>query len=49
MLATALTDVSMTGIVSEITGVLPIVLPVVITVLAVRKGVGFLMGALRGC
>lgn len=49
MVATALTDVTMTGIVDEITGVLPIVIPVVITVLAVRKGISFLMGSLRGC
>lgn len=32
----------------EMLGVLPIVLPVVITVLALRKGISFLMGTLRG-
>lgn len=36
------------GITSEITGVLPIVLPVLVTVLALRKGISFLMGSLRG-
>lgn len=32
----------------EILGVLPIVLPVVITVLALRKGISFLVRTLRG-
>lgn len=48
VLATALKDVTLTGITTEITGVLPIVLPVVVTVLALRKGISFLMGTLRG-
>lgn len=48
MLAEALKDVTMSGITSEIVGVLPIVLPVAITVLALRKGISFLMGTLRG-
>lgn len=48
MLATALADISMAGITTEIVGVLPIVLPVAITVMALRKGIGFLMGTLRG-
>ena len=48
MLATALKDGTMTGITAEIVGVLPIVLPVAITVLALRKGISFLMGTLRG-
>lgn len=48
VLATALKGVTLTGITTEITGVLPIVLPVVITVLALRKGISFLMGTLRG-
>lgn len=49
MLATALTEVSMSGITSEIIGVLPIVLPVAISLLALRKGISFLFGTLRGC
>lgn len=48
MLSTALSGVSLAGITSEITGVLPIVLPVAVTVLALRKGISFLMGTLRG-
>ena len=49
MLGTALADVTMTGITAEIIGVLPVVLPVAITVLALRKGISFLFGTLRGC
>lgn len=48
MLATAMTDVTLTGITAEITGVLPIVLPVAITMIALRKGINFLFGVLRG-
>lgn len=33
---------------AEILGVLPIVIPVVITVIALRKGLRFLLGTLRG-
>ena len=47
-LATALKGVTLTGITSEIVGVLPIVLPVAVTVLALRKGISFLTGTLRG-
>lgn len=48
VLAGALSGVTMTGITAEIIGVLPIVLPVAISCLAIRKGIGFLMGTLRG-
>ena len=43
MVIPALTDFT-----KEIVGVVPIVIPVVITVLALRKGISFLMGVLRG-
>lgn len=49
MLETALKSISMSDITSEIIGVLPIVLPVAIPVLALRKGIFFLFGTLRGC
>lgn len=48
MLATALSGVSLAGITSEITGVLPVVLPVAVTMLALRKGISFMMSTLRG-
>lgn len=35
-------------ITSEITGAVPFVLPVVFTVLAVRKGISFVLGCVRG-
>ena len=37
-----------TGIVTEIVGLLPIVLPAVIGLLAFRKGLAFLFGSIRG-
>lgn len=49
MLETALEGVTMSGITTEIVSVLPIVIPVAITVLALRKGISFLFGTLRGC
>ena len=36
------------GLAGEITGVLPIVLPVLVAIIALRKGISFLMGTLRG-
>lgn len=48
MLADAVKTVNMSGITAELVGVLPIVLPIAITVLALRKGISFLMGTLRG-
>ena len=49
MLGSALADVTLSGITSEIIAVLPVVLPVAVTVLALRKGISFLFGVLRGC
>lgn len=48
MLETALEGVSLAGITTEIISVLPVVIPVAITVLALRKGLSFLFGTLRG-
>ena len=36
------------GLTGEIVGVLPIVLPVLVTMIALRKGLSFLLGTLRG-
>lgn len=44
----AVTTVKFDGLAKEITGVLPIVLPVLVTIIALRKGISFLMGTLRG-
>ena len=35
------------GVLNEIVGLLPTVLPVVITFLAIRKGISFVIGMLR--
>lgn len=48
LIAGALKDVAFSGLTAEIVGVLPIVVPVAVSVLALRKGIGFLMGTLRG-
>ena len=45
--ATALTNVDLTGVLDELLALLPIVLPVVIGFIGVRKGISFLIGSLR--
>ncbi|WP_454969677.1 hypothetical protein [Eubacterium sp.] len=35
------------GVLNEIVGLLPVVLPVVITFLGIRKGISFVIGMLR--
>lgn len=42
-----ITSDMMTGVFSEIFGVLPVVVPAVISFIAVRKGLSFVFGALR--
>lgn len=37
----------MTGVFNEIYGVLPVVIPAIVGYIAVRKGISFLIGALR--
>ena len=44
---TAITGTDLTGILNEVIGLLPIVLPVVIGFIGVRKGISFLIGSLR--
>lgn len=46
-MATALNNVDMSGITDEIKAVVPVVLPVLVSVLALRKGISFLIGVLR--
>ena len=48
LVGTAIDDVSFSGITGELTGVLPIILPVAITMLALRKGISFMFSVLRG-
>lgn len=46
-LSDVITADMMTGVFSEVLGVLPVVIPAVITFIAFRKGISFVMGALR--
>lgn len=39
--------ISLDGVLDEVVGLLPVVIPVAITFLALRKGLGFLFGVLR--
>lgn len=45
--ATAITNVDFSSMLSEIVALLPVVLPVIVSFLAIRKGISFLIGSLR--
>lgn len=45
--ATAINGVDLSGILTEIISLLPILLPTVVAFIAVRKGISFLIGSLR--
>lgn len=47
VLKTALTGVDLNNVLSEVTGILPVVIPVMIGFIAIRKGLSFLQGVLR--
>jgi len=47
MLSEIVTSAMLQGVLNEITGLLPTVIPVSITFIAVRKGIGFLFSSLR--
>lgn len=47
MLSGIVTAEMLSGVLDEIIGLLPVVIPVSITFIAVRKGLGFLFGALK--
>ena len=40
--------IALTGVLSEITGLLPVVLPVIIGFIAIRKGISFIQSVLHG-
>lgn len=48
MLSTIVTSEMLQGVLNEITGLLPVVIPVTISFIAVRKGISFLIGTLHG-
>ena len=47
VLKTALSGVDLNTVLSEVTGLLPVVLPVMVGFIAIRKGVSFLQGILH--
>jgi len=47
MLKTIVTAEMLQGVLNEITDLLPVVIPVMITFIAVRKGISFLQGILH--
>lgn len=47
MLSTIVTADMLSGVLNEITGLLPVVIPVMITFIAVRKGIAFLQSILH--
>lgn len=44
----ALTSVDFSALTSTIEAIVPIVLPVVVSVLGIRKGISFMMGVIQG-
>ncbi len=48
MLKEIVTAAMCNGVLNEITGLLPVIIPVTISFIAVRKGISFLIGTLRG-
>ena len=47
MLNTIITGEMLSGVLDEITGLLPVVLPVMITFIALRKGIAFVQSILH--
>ena len=48
MLKEIVTSAMVSGVLDEVTGLLPTILPTAISFIAVRKGISFLIGTLRG-
>lgn len=46
-LSTIVTADMMNGVLTQITGLLPVVLPVMVTFIGLRKGISFLQGVLH--
>ena len=47
VLSTIVTAQMLSGVLDEIVGLLPVVIPVMISFIALRKGIGFVIGSLR--
>lgn len=48
MLSEIVTSQMVSGVLNEITGLLPVLIPAMISFIAVRKGISFLISTLRG-
>ena len=48
MLAEIVTSAMLQGLLNEITSLLPVIIPALISFIAIRKGISFLIGTLRG-
>lgn len=48
MLADIVTSAMLQGVLNEITSLLPVIIPALISFIAIRKGISFLIGTLRG-
>lgn len=46
-MAEVVTSSMMSGVLSEVTGLIPVVLPAAVTYIAIRKGIAFVLGILR--
>ena len=47
VLSTIVTAQMLSGVLDEIVGLLPVVIPVMISFIALRKGIGFVIGSLH--
>lgn len=48
VLSSIVTSAMLQGVLAEITSLLPIIIPVAISFIAIRKGISFLLGTLKG-
>ncbi len=48
VLSGVITNSMLQGVLDEVTAMLPILIPVLISFMAIRKGISFVMGELRG-
>lgn len=47
VVAKAIESVALDGVLNEMVALIPVVIPVAISFLAIRKGIGFLLGTLQ--
>lgn len=48
-LSNSLTSVDLNGVTEAVTSMVPVVLPVVVGMIALRKGISFLKAQIKGC